>query len=279
MKVIFLDIDGVLNTSTDIYERRRIKFRGKRRIPTNKKPKRVFAKLVEWMLENDIYFVMSTSWRGNSLPEDWNEILKNYGVDKELVISITPFNKKGIRGIEILEWLDGWNSIGVNKLGKEKVVDYVVIDDDIKDIKPFIKPKSRIIQTNVRTGLVESDLEKIIFHFEKEKIFSEEFNDYVETEETKKITEQFEDFFKKTNFSTIKIKILKNEVDNFYLITHYFPHFGIFDMEFHSKMSTAIYDFFKKKGINNVMQRELSKEKMNYLLNRKENIINVRKNL
>ena len=50
-------------------------------------------------------------------------------------------------------------------------------------------------------------------------------------------------------------------------------------MEFHSKMSMAIYDFFKKKGINNVMQRELSKEKMDYLLNRKENIINGRKNL
>lgn len=113
----------------------------------------------------------------------------------------------------------------------------------------------------------------------KKRKSSEEFNDYAETEETKKITEQFEDFFKKTNFSTIKIKILKNEVDNFYLITHYFPHFGIFDMEFHSKMSTAIYYFFKKKGTNNVMQRELSKEKMNYLLNRKENITNGRKNL
>lgn len=278
MKVIFLDIDGVLNTSTDIYERRRIKFRGKRRIPTNKKPKRVFAKLVEWMLENDIYFVMSTSWRGNSQIEDWNEILKNYGVKKDLVISLTPFHSKAIRGLEILQWLDSWNNVGVKEYGKEKVNDYIVVDDDINDIKPYIN-KKKIIRTDVKNGLTEKDLEKIIFYFEKEKIFSEEFNDYVETEETKKITKQFEDFFKKTNFSTIKIKILKNEVDNFYLITHYFPHFGIFDMEFHSKMSTAIYDFFKKKGINNVIQRELSKEKMNYLLNRKENIINGRKNL
>ena len=31
MRVIFLDIDGVLNTSTDIYERRRIKFRGEKK--------------------------------------------------------------------------------------------------------------------------------------------------------------------------------------------------------------------------------------------------------
>lgn len=278
MRVIFLDIDGVLNTSTDIYEKRRIKFRGKRRIPTNKAPKRIFAKLVQWMLNNEVYFVMSTSWRGNSQIEDWNEILKNYGVKKDLVISLTPFHNKAIRGLEILQWLDSWNNVGVKEYGKEKVTDYIVVDDDINDIKPYIN-KKKIIRTDVKNGLTEKDLEKIIFYFEKEKIFSEEFNDYVETEETKKITKQFEDFFEKTNFSTIKIKILKNEVDNFYLITHYFPHFGIFDMEFHSKMSTAIYDFFKKKGINNVIQRELSKEKMNYLLNRKENIINGRKNL
>ena len=278
MKVIFLDIDGVLNTSTDIYERRRIKFRGKRRIPTNKKPKRVFAKLVEWMLENDIYFVMSTSWRGNSQIEDWNEILKNYGVKKDLVISLTPFHSKAIRGLEILQWLDSWNNVGVKEYGKEKVNDYIVVDDDINDIKPYIN-KKKIIRTDVKNGLTEKDLEKIIFYFEKEKIFSEEFNDYVETKETKKITKQFKDFFKKTNFSTIKIKILKNEVDNFYLITHYFSHFGIFDIEFHAKISTAICEFFKKKGINNVMQRELSKEKMNYLLNRKENTTNDRKNL
>lgn len=278
MKVIFLDIDGVLNTSTDIYERRRIKFRGKRRIPTNKKPKRVFAKLVEWMLENDIYFVMSTSWRGNSQIEDWNEILKNYGVKKDLVISLTPFHSKAIRGLEILQWLDSWNNVGVKEYGKEKVNDYIVVDDDINDIKPYIN-KKKIIRTDVKNGLTEKDLEKIIFYFEKEKIFSEEFNDYVETKETKKITKQFKDFFKKTNFSTIKIKILKNEVDNFYLITHHFSHFGIFDIEFHAKISTAICEFFKKKGINNVMQRELSKEKMNYLLNRKENTTNDRKNL
>ena len=196
MKVIFLDIDGVLNTSTDIYERRRIKFRGKRRIPTNKKPKRVFAKLVKWMLENDIYFVMSTSWRGNSQIEDWNEILKNYGVKKDLVISLTPFHSKAIRGLEILQWLDSWNNVGVKEYGKEKVNDYIVVDDDINDIKPYIN-KKKIIRTNVKNGLTEKDLEKIIFYFEKEKIFSEEFNDYVETEETKKLQNSLKIFLKK----------------------------------------------------------------------------------
>lgn len=169
MKVIFLDIDGVVNTSANKWETGRVKFRGKRCIPTNKEPKRILAKLIEWMLENDAYFVMSTCWGRSSVAEDWNKILRSYGVKKDLVISRTPLHPKGIRGLEILSWLENWNTDGVRKHGKEKVESYVVIDDDVKDIIPYVKPKSCVIYTDVRKGLTESDFEKIKSYFERNR--------------------------------------------------------------------------------------------------------------
>lgn len=169
MKVIFLDIDGVVNTSANRWETGRVKFRGKRCIPTNKEPKRTLVKLVKWMLENDAYFVMSTSWGRNSVAEDWNKILRDYGVKKDLVISRTSLRQDGTRGLEILEWLEKWNTDEVGKHGKERVESYVVIDDDVKDIIPYIKPKSCIIHTNVRKGLTESDLEKIKSYFKRKR--------------------------------------------------------------------------------------------------------------
>ena len=165
MKVIFLDIDGVVNTSANRWETGRVKFRGKRCIPTNREPKRVLAKLIEWMLENDVYFVMSTSWGRCSTAEDWNEILRNYGVKKDLVISRTPLHHKGIRGLEILKWIKIWNEEKT-----EKVKDYLVIDDDIFDIEPYIS-KSRIIHTDVRKGLTETDLKKIKIYFNRKVDF------------------------------------------------------------------------------------------------------------
>ena len=169
MKIIFLDIDGVVNTSANRWESGRVKFRGKRCIPTNREPKRVLAKLVKWMLENDAYFVMSTSWGKSSTAEDWNEILKNYGVKKDLVISRTVLSSKGIRGLEILDWIEKWNTDEVEKYNKEKVESYVVVDDDVKDILPYIKSKSCIIHTDVKKGLTDSDFEKIKSYFKRNK--------------------------------------------------------------------------------------------------------------
>lgn len=169
MKVIFLDIDGVVNTSANKWETGRVKFRGKRCIPTNREPKRVLVKLIKWMLENDTYFVMSTSWGRSSVAEDWNKILRSYGVKKDLVISRTPLHHKGIRGLEILGWLEKWNTDEVKKHGKERVENYVVIDDDVKDIMPYIRPKSCIIHTDVKKGLTDSDFEKIKSYFKRNK--------------------------------------------------------------------------------------------------------------
>lgn len=163
MKVIFLDIDGVVNTNANKWETGRVKFRGKRCIPTNREPKRVLAKLIKWMLENEVYFVMSTSWGRNSTAKDWNEILKNYGVSKDLVISRTPVHETGKRGLEILKWIKIWNEEKT-----EKVKEYLIIDDDIFDIEPYIS-KSRIIRTDVRKGLTEKDLEKIKVYFNRKE--------------------------------------------------------------------------------------------------------------
>lgn len=169
MKIIFLDIDGVVNTTENKWETGRVKFRGKRCIPTNREPKRVLAKLIEWMLENDVYFVMSTSWGRSSTSKDWNEILRNYGVKKDLVVSRTVLSSEGIRGLEILDWVEKWNTVGVEKYGKEKVESYVVVDDLVKNIIPYIKPKSCIIHTDDRKGLTESDFEKIKSYFKRNK--------------------------------------------------------------------------------------------------------------
>ena len=150
MKVIFLDIDGVVNTNANKWETGRVKFRGKRCIPTNREPKRVLAKLIKWMLENEVYFVMSTSWGRSSTAKDWNEILKNYGINKDLVISRTPVHETGKRGLEILKWIKIWNE---EKMEKVK-----------KYIETYI-PKSCIIHTDVRKGLTEKNLEKIKIYF------------------------------------------------------------------------------------------------------------------
>lgn len=169
MRIIFLDIDGVVNTSANKWETGRVRFRGKRCIPTNREPKRVLAKLIKWMLENDVYFVMSTSWGRSSVAEDWNKILRSYGVKKDLVVSRTPLHHKGMRGLEILEWLEKWNADEVKKHGNERVENYVVVDDDVKDIIPYIRPKSCIIHTDVRKGLTEKDFEKIKDYFKRKE--------------------------------------------------------------------------------------------------------------
>lgn len=47
MKVVFLDIDGVLNTDNMIFERHRLLFKGKRKIPFEKGASQKFLRACE----------------------------------------------------------------------------------------------------------------------------------------------------------------------------------------------------------------------------------------
>lgn len=117
MKVVFLDIDGVLNTDTDnmIFERHRLLFKGKRKIPFEKGPLRNFCGLVKWMMDNEAYFVISSSWRIGSGPRDWNEIFRHFGIKKSLVVSVTGYEMFRRRGEEILHWRYFTGFIGTRK--------------------------------------------------------------------------------------------------------------------------------------------------------------------
>ena len=155
MKLIFLDVDGVLNNTQNI-KKYRLFFRGKRRLLVDVKPFYCFKKLLKEIEKNkmDVRIVISSSWRVGSIPADWKKLFKHYFDNPEIVKGRTPYLYKD-RGIEILELL---------KIAKEKgdmIDDYIVLDDDIEDIINHINYE-RVMKINRRYGLTSRDIEQIL---------------------------------------------------------------------------------------------------------------------
>jgi len=136
-KIIFLDIDGVLNHQK-IYEERfkalnKEKYRdeyGDLFCPTS-------AKLLNNLIEQlNTKIVISSTWRGSGF-----EVMKNMWRDRKMkgeVIGVTPILHI-IRGIEIEDWLRqernfyhlNWDKNEQMKIMKKsKINNYIIIDDD-----------------------------------------------------------------------------------------------------------------------------------------------------
>ncbi len=155
MKLIFLDVDGILNNTQNI-KKYRLFFRGKRRLLVDVKPFYCFKKLLKEIEKNnmDVKIVISSSWRVGSIPADWKKLFKHYFDNPEIVKGRTPYLYKD-RGIEILELL---------KIAKEKgdmIDDYIVLDDDIEDIINHI-PNNKVIKINRRYGLTNKNIKEIL---------------------------------------------------------------------------------------------------------------------
>ena len=155
MKLIFLDVDGILNNTQNI-KKYRLFLRGKRRLLVDVKPVFYLKKLLEEIEKNnmDVKIVISSSWRLGSVSADWKKLFLHYFNNAEIVKGRTPYLYKD-RGIEILELLE---------IAKEKgdiIDDYIVLDDDIEDIINHINYE-KVMKIDRRYGLTNKNIKEIL---------------------------------------------------------------------------------------------------------------------
>lgn len=175
MKVIFLDIDGVLN-SEDWYKKRFEEV--DKALISSMHPFYEFDPLLVQNLnrivkETGAKVVVSSTWRKKRSVEELQEILEKVGFEGE-VIDKTPyfggiggFGYTVPRGCEIEWWVEnqGYRRINWSKerlqeeMQKSKVKNYVILDDD-SDM--LFSQREHFVQTSWKSGLDASSVERAI---------------------------------------------------------------------------------------------------------------------
>lgn len=143
-KIIFLDVDGVLNSQNYmnfVYNCMDIRdddiiFYDERCI-----------KILEYIIKKtNCKIVISSSWKqggANILIRKFNQLGLN-----DIIIGITP-SLNNYRGIEIEEYI---------KENKNAIESFAILDDD-RDLKPYL---NRLIKTDVNFGLLWAHVKPII---------------------------------------------------------------------------------------------------------------------
>lgn len=137
MKVLFLDIDGVLNR--DGTKERCGQFVGVDRA--------LSAKLLKWLRSTDVKIVLSSTWRNHP---DMHPHLNDAGIHWD---GMTPQHPIGPRGFQIKAWLDA-----------NPAVTAFAILDDMQDMLP--DQMARLVQTDTRFGLQDSHIDQLMGMFQ-----------------------------------------------------------------------------------------------------------------
>ncbi len=151
MRVLFLDIDGVLNSRKFIMAVRngQISDRG-----AQIDPERVYKLKRVLDAVPDLKIVISSSWRIGRTLEELKQLLPAF---MDEIIGKTPSSpddpEEEGRGYEILDWL---------KYHPE-VTSYVVLDDEQFDMGPVM---DCLVKTPTMGGIRDEDVETIIKIFE-----------------------------------------------------------------------------------------------------------------
>ncbi len=161
MKIIFLDIDGVLNSDEYFDKIKNLNING---IENDIDISKIIL-LKKSLDETGAKIVLTSSWRYTRKAQELKQLLLSYGI----IVDCTPFIDNE-RGIEIKKWLQEHND----------VQDFVILDDEIFDSydEKLMKKLIKISDTNginYGEGLQPKHIQEIIQRFgKKEKIIDDE---------------------------------------------------------------------------------------------------------
>lgn len=156
MRILFLDIDGVLNSKQwDQVERaREVDF-----LEDQFDPKAV-ALLNELIEAIDAQIVLTSSWRLNFEKAEMNKLFHSVGIKRD-IIAYTPNLNAGqghhTRGNEILKWCIDNKSLTQSKANSYK--DYLILDDNADFL---LSQANNFFQTDAAVGLTKDLVNGII---------------------------------------------------------------------------------------------------------------------
>jgi len=203
MKLLFLDMDGVVNTIADKYcvslDLRMEILQGKDYHRCQFDPRLVFnfIRLLEFCKENNIYIVISSTWRMGTEVEDWNKFFnKHFGRTSgykldNLVVALTPVDGRD-RGLQIqtelevvdltqntdkdLDLVDKTNHkydiLEISKMITSDDVFKKMIDRRLKEDQKRFKSEMLIKEKTVAKGVVPKSIDL------KDERSVEQFNDF-----------------------------------------------------------------------------------------------------
>ena len=147
MKVIFLDIDGVLNTIDTFKMRKEIYNKYGVIIPRIDLYRIEFLKRIIDATQAKI--VISSTWK--KYEKDMKELIKALNLYDLDIYDVTCIDISGKKGIEINDWLN-----------KNEVDSFVIIDDETSDMLHLEKYVVKTRENFRETGLLEKHISEII---------------------------------------------------------------------------------------------------------------------
>jgi len=152
MKVIFLDIDGVLNSEQFYIDRDHSPKAKKMWTKTSHIDAKAVDILNQITNKTDAKIVVSSAWRVGRTTEELQILLKSVGVTGEVIDRTKATSFDGIRGEEIQEWIS-----------RNKCDSFVILDDE-SDMGDLMH---RLIKTDWKIGLLPEHVQQVIELFNK----------------------------------------------------------------------------------------------------------------